>query len=71
MDNFILGFLTESLCNLSGAIQYLIDFTEEIHEVNEWSGTERNFELENKLNEAKHLINCMEEDLEKIKALNK
>ena len=70
MDSFILTLLTESLCNLSGAIQFLIDFTEEIHQVNQWSGAERNLELENKLNEAKHLVNCMENDLEKIKLIN-
>ena len=70
MDSYTLMLLIESIKNLSEIVQNLIDFTKEIHQVDEWSGTERNFELENKLNDAQHLINCVEDNLEKIKELN-
>ena len=70
MDDCTLTLLIENLKNLSGAVQYLIDFTKEIHQVDEWSGAERNLILENKLNEAQYLINCVEDDLEKIKQDN-
>lgn len=70
MDSYTLMLLIENIKNLSGAVQNLIDFTVEIHEVNQWSGAERNLELENKLNEAQYLINCVEDDLGKIKLVN-
>lgn len=70
MDSYTLMLLIENIKNLSEAVQTLIDFTKEVHEVDDWSGTERNLELENKLNDAQHLINCVENDLEKIKELN-
>ena len=38
MDSYTLTILIENIKNLSEAVQYLIDFTEEIHEVNQWSG---------------------------------
>lgn len=67
MDSYTLTLLIENIKNLSEAVQNLIDFTKEIHQVDEWSGAERNLVLENKLNEAQYLINCVEDDLEKIK----
>lgn len=70
MDSYTLTLLIENIENLSEAVQKLIDFTKEVHEIDEWSGTVRNITLENKLNDAQYLINCVEDDLEKIKQDN-
>lgn len=70
MDSYTLTLLIENIENLSEAVQKLIDFTKEVHEVDDWSGTVRNIELEIKLNDAQYLINCVEDDLEKIKQIN-
>lgn len=70
MDSYTLTLLIENITNLSEAVQNLIDFTKEVHEVDEWSGTVRNMTLENKLNDAQYLIHCVEDDLEKIKQTN-